>query len=128
METKILIKIHLCRWDLLSRPKKNGGWGLRNLVLFNTTLNVNTLWRVLTQQGIWHKVLRDKYLKNSTVINWYRLASQKVSATSRMWNSLVQTVHVIIHWLSWSPGKGHYINLGRDQILGLGKSHSFRKS
>jgi hypothetical protein len=70
-------KIHLCRWELLSRPKKLGGWGIRNLVLFNTTLNANTLWRVLTQQGIWHKLLRDKYMKNITVIDWVRMASHK---------------------------------------------------
>ena len=107
-------KIHLCRWELLSRPKKFGGWSFRNMVLFNTTLNANTLQRVLTQQGNWHKILRDKYKKNFTVIDWLGMEIQRVSATSRMWNSLVQTVHVILHWLSWSPGKGHNIILGRD--------------
>jgi hypothetical protein len=112
--------VHLCRWDLLSRPNKNGGWGFRNLVLFNKALNVNTLWRVLSQQGIWNLVLRNKYLQNSTVINWYRLGNHKVRAASRMWTSLVQSVHIILHWLSWSPVLGHYINIGRDQILGLG--------
>jgi hypothetical protein len=24
---------HLCRWEILSRPKRNGGWGLRNLFI-----------------------------------------------------------------------------------------------
>jgi hypothetical protein len=27
---------HLCRWDLLARPKHCGGWGLRNLATFNS--------------------------------------------------------------------------------------------
>jgi len=40
-----------------------------------------------------------------------------------MWNSLVHSVHVIIHWLNWSPGAGHFINLGRDRILGLGSKY-----
>jgi hypothetical protein len=30
-------------------------------------------------------------------------------------------VHVIIHWLSWSPGTGQLINIGRDRVLGLGE-------
>jgi hypothetical protein len=32
---------HLCRWDLLSRPKKCGGWGFHNLFHFNTSLTIN---------------------------------------------------------------------------------------
>jgi hypothetical protein len=53
---------HLCRWDILSRPKKFGGWGFRNLGFFNLALNANTLWRVLTQEGIWHRVIIGQIL------------------------------------------------------------------
>jgi hypothetical protein len=60
------------RWEVLSRPKKNGGWGFRNLFHFNMALNAITLWQVLTQESIWHQVIRDKYLHNSTLINWLR--------------------------------------------------------
>jgi hypothetical protein len=35
-------------------------------------------------------------------------------------NSLIKSVHVITHWLSWIPGSGHLISIGRDKILGLG--------
>jgi hypothetical protein len=90
-------KFHLCRWDLLSRPKKSGGWGFRNLVVFNTTLITNSLWRVLTLQGIWHKLSRDKYLRKFIVIEWIRLTNHKTYATSRIWNNMVQYVHVILH-------------------------------
>jgi len=43
---------HLCRWDLFARPKHCGGWGLRNLSTFNTTLLANSLWRALTVDRI----------------------------------------------------------------------------
>jgi hypothetical protein len=111
---------HLCRWDALSRPKHCGGWGFRNLFHFNTTLTANTLWRVLTREGIWHNIIKDKYLHNTTVINWYRSTSFKQNAASRIWNSLIKSVHLITHWLSWIPGSGHLISIGRDRILGLG--------
>jgi hypothetical protein len=111
---------HLCRWDVLSRPKFCGGWGFRNLFHFNTALNANTLWRVLNREGIWHNIIKDKYLHNTTIINWFRSVSFKHNSTSRIWNSLLKSVHLITHWLSWVPGSGHLISIGRDQILGLG--------
>jgi hypothetical protein len=111
---------HLCRWDVLSRPKSCGGWGFRNLFHFNTTLNANTLWRVLNREGIWHNIIKDKYLQNTTIINWFRSVSFKQNSASRIWNSLLKSVHLITHWLSWVPGSGHLISLGRDHILGLG--------
>jgi hypothetical protein len=85
-----------------------------------TALTANTLWRVLTRDGIWHNVIKDKYLPFTTVINWFRSTTFKQSATSRIWNSLIKSVHLITHWLSWIPGSGHLIFLGRDKILGLG--------
>jgi hypothetical protein len=93
-------QFHLCRWETLSRPKKNGGWGFRNLAHFNLALNASTLWRVLTQKGIWHNVIMDKYFSSSTVINWLRLASQKSPSASRIWTSLTNSVHIIFTgWL-----------------------------
>jgi hypothetical protein len=62
----------------------------------------------------------DKYFPNTTVINWFRLASHKQLSVSRIWTSLIRSIHVITHWLSWRPGTGHIISIGRDQILGLG--------
>jgi hypothetical protein len=46
---KNIFKYHLCRWDLVSRPKIFGGWGLRNLNFFYRALATNMLWRVLTK-------------------------------------------------------------------------------
>jgi hypothetical protein len=113
-------KYHLCRWEILSRPKKNGGWGFHNLPLFNLALNAITLWRVLTQSSLWQKVIKGKYLHNVTLLNWIRQPTHHNNAASRMWNSLCRTFPVIIQWLCWCPGTGHLISIGRDRILGLG--------
>jgi hypothetical protein len=43
---------HLCRWDLLARPKHCRGWGLGILTTFNTALLAYTLWRALTVDNI----------------------------------------------------------------------------
>lgn len=94
---------------------------MHSLYYFNTALNTNTPWRVLNQDSIWHRVVLDKYLQNTTLVNWLRKPTHFISSTSRVWSSLVRTIPIILHWLSWRPGAGHLIMIGRDRILGLGE-------
>jgi hypothetical protein len=115
-------RFHLCSWEVLSRPKKNGGWGFRNLTHFNLALNAITLWRVLTQDSIWQQVLRDKYLHKATLVNWIRRPFLISNSASKIWSSLIRALPSINHWLSWCPGTGHLINIGHDRILGIGDS------
>jgi hypothetical protein len=61
---------HLCNWESLAKPKLKGGWGIQNIYHFNKALAVNSLWRVLTKPGIWHFVIKDKYLPHTTVTSW----------------------------------------------------------
>jgi hypothetical protein len=63
---------HLCRWETLAKPKHSGGWGFQNIFSFSKALAANTLWRVLMKDGIWQKVIKDKYLPFTTVKNWFR--------------------------------------------------------
>jgi hypothetical protein len=69
---------------------------------------------------IWHKVIKDKYLPHTTVINWFRSPTFHQKAASRIQNGLLKSVHLITHWLSWTLGSGQLIALGRDMILGMG--------
>jgi hypothetical protein len=63
---------HLCSWEVLAKPKSLGGWGLRNIFHFNRALAANSLWRVLMKDGIWHRVIKDKYLPYISVATWFR--------------------------------------------------------
>jgi len=111
---------HLCKWELLTLPKKYGGWGLRNLFDFNKDLAENSLWRVLMCDGIWNTVIIDKYLPHTTVKNWLRSPSFLHKSASGFWRGLLKLIHLITHCLTWSLGSGHLIALGRDMILGMG--------
>jgi hypothetical protein len=115
-------QMHLCNWEQITLPKLFGGWGIHNIFDFSKSLAANTLWRVLMGEGIWHRVILDKYLPHSTVINWLRSHSFHQNASSRIWSGLLKVVHLITHWLSWNPGMGQLIALGKDRILGLGKN------
>ena len=62
-------KLHLANWEILSRPKSKGGWGLKKLSLFSQALRLKGLWRVLTANTFWCKVINDKYLGQCTVLD-----------------------------------------------------------
>jgi hypothetical protein len=115
-------QFHLCRWDVVEKPKNFGGWGLRNLFLFNRYLAANTLWRVMTKACIWHTIIKYKYLPYVSVTTWFRTASTKMFVASQTWKNLLKSLPIITHWLSWSPRSGQAILIGKDLILGLGSS------
>jgi hypothetical protein len=76
---------HLCRWENIAKPKLFGGWGLRNIFLFNRSLAANSLWRVLMKDGIWHRVIKDKYLPYCSVSTWLRSTTQRMTYASQTW-------------------------------------------
>jgi hypothetical protein len=112
---------HLCSWEVLSRPKSCGGWGLRNLEHFNLALLANTLWNTLFGRGLWHNIVMDKYLRHSDVIQWFRSTIFEASSASRIWRNLLKSIHLLLHWQVWLPGSGNQVRIGRDMILGMGE-------
>jgi hypothetical protein len=66
----------------------------------------------------------DKYLQNTSFFNWIRRQSYNTKSASRFWSSLLHTLPIILHWISWCPGAGHHITVGRDCILSIGE-HAF---
>jgi hypothetical protein len=61
----------------------------------------------------------DKYLHNTSLLNWLRRPTHNFHSVSRMWASLLRSLPVIIQWISWNPGDGHLIAIGKDKILGI---------
>nr|KUM45131.1 hypothetical protein ABT39_MTgene3631 [Picea glauca] len=53
-------RLHLCNWQTLSKPRRAGGWGLKNLSSFNVALLASTFWRAVTHDSVWHQIIFDK--------------------------------------------------------------------
>ena len=90
---------HMCNWETLAKPKIFGGWGIRNIYLFNKSMVENNLWQVLMKDGIWHRVIKDKYIPYSSVFTWLRSTTQRTPNASRDWRNPVKSINVIAHWL-----------------------------
>jgi hypothetical protein len=61
-------RVHLVKWEDLAKPKSYGGWGVKNQMVFSRALATNNLWHCLMKEGLWHRVLKDKYLTSFTVV------------------------------------------------------------
>jgi hypothetical protein len=92
-------QLHLCNWDTIARPKKAGGWGVQNMAFLNKALEVKTLWRGLTKAGIWHKVLKDKYLPYLSMSTWFRLDNRNHGEFSPVWRNILKALPLLDHWL-----------------------------
>jgi hypothetical protein len=116
--------IHLSNWKKIAKPKKVGGWGIKNIFMFGQALAEKSLWRCLMMPGLWHEVIMKKYLKRKTVEKWFRQGRKNWNGTSNFWRALTSSVNIISNWLVWKPGSGRDIRIGVDPMIG---SHYFYK-
>jgi hypothetical protein len=75
----------------------------------------------MTQKGILHFVLKDKYLSHTTTASWLNSATPPPRTASNLWKNLNKSVRWIHDSLSWFSGLGSLIILGKDRITGMGQ-------
>jgi hypothetical protein len=93
--------IHLVNWNRIAKPKKNGGWGFKNIFCFGKALVAKSLWRSLMVPGMWHEVILKKYLKKKYVVEWFREGRLNLKGVSNCWRALTSSMHLITDWIAW---------------------------
>lgn len=71
--TELTGKIHLVKWKVIARPIDEVGWGIMDTHNFNCALIIKSLWRAASDNGIWGKIIRDKYMKGHGLSSWSRM-------------------------------------------------------
>jgi hypothetical protein len=103
-------KIHWLSWEKLTRSKKKGGLGFRDLHLFNLAMLARQAWRLLTNpDSLCGKVLKAKYFPNSSI-----LECQVKEGISYSWRSILQGVELGKKGLIWRVGDGSHIKIWTD--------------
>lgn len=55
-------KIHLVKWNEVQLPKKQGGFGIRDIRLMNVCLLIKWWWRyAVEEEALWKSVICAKY-------------------------------------------------------------------
>jgi hypothetical protein len=56
----------MAKWEMVSRPKDQGGLGIINTRLMNDCLLVKWIWKILLEPDeLWFKLLKAKYMSNT---------------------------------------------------------------
>ena len=100
-------KYHLVKWRRISQLKKKGGLGVKDLWKLNICLLCKWWWQLETNEGLWQKIVRKKYMNNSCIT----LSLKKKPSNSHVWNQLLSI-------------KDFYL-AGRKMLVGRGDSTSF---
>jgi hypothetical protein len=56
-------RYHMAKWEMVSRPKDQGGLGIINTKIMNECLLVKWIWKIFQQpEELWFIILKAKYL------------------------------------------------------------------
>ena len=77
-------KYRLSKWDILCRPKDQGGPGIMNLEVQKKCLLSKWLFKLTNKDDIWQQILRNKYLGSKTLTQ-----VEKKSGESQFWSGLM---------------------------------------
>jgi hypothetical protein len=117
-------KYHLVNWATVCSPIEFGGLGVKDLGCMNIALLCKWIWKLETSDGLWQKVLYNKYIRNKTMSgvaiktgdSWFWRGLLKVrdlfySFCTRVVRNGKRTRFWEDHWIGDEPFAVKYKNL-----------------
>ena len=103
-------KINWLSWEKLTRTKKKGGLGFRDLHLFNLAMLSRQAWRLLTSPNtLCGQVLKAKYFPCSDILH-----CKPCSSISYAWRSILRGVELLKEGIIWRIGNGKIVRIWED--------------
>ena len=111
-------KIHWTSWEKLSKPKRVGGLGFRDLHAFNIAMLARQAWRLIQNpNSLCAQVLSARYYPNDSILN----ASPK-GGISYTWRSILKGINLLKKGIIWRVGSGNNINIWSDPWIPRGST------
>ena len=105
-------KIHWKSWEVLCKPKEEGGMGFKDLVRFNEAMLAKQIWRLQTDRNsLMFKVFSTKYFPTGSVLE------AKSKKGSYAWQSILKARHVIEKGMLWRVSDGSQIRVFEDSWI-----------
>ena len=105
-------KIHWKSWDVLCKPKDEGGMGFKDLCRFNEAMLARQVWRLIHHtDSLFFKVFKANYFPNSSIFE------AKPNSGSYAWRSILKARKVISQGARWHVGDGRTIRVFADKWL-----------
>lgn len=86
-------RYHMAKWEMVSRPKDQGGLGIIHTRTMNNCLLVKWIWKILQEpEELWFRLIKAKYLD---CCNFFSVPGR---GSSQFWKGL----HKIKHLFKWA--------------------------
>jgi hypothetical protein len=106
-------KIHWLGWEKLTRTKREGGLGYKDLYAFNLAMLAKQGWRLLTKPGsLCARVMKAKYYPDTSV-----LQAEYQAGISYAWRSVLKGINLLKKGIIKRVGDGTTINIWQDPWL-----------
>jgi hypothetical protein len=106
-------KYRLTKWNMVCRPKDQGGLGIEVLDVKNICLLSKWLFKIINEEGMWQKLLCNKYLKTKTIAK-----VQAKPTDSPFWKGLMHQKETFLKYGSFVVGDGEGARFWEDTWLG----------
>ncbi|WVZ69750.1 hypothetical protein U9M48_018486 [Paspalum notatum var. saurae] len=106
-------KYRLVRWEIVRMPKNQGGLGILDLDTQNKCLLGKWLFKLANENGLWQRLLRNKYLRNETLTQ-----VEKKPGDSQFWSGLMEIKDQFLNLGSFILKNGTQIRSWEDIWLG----------
>jgi hypothetical protein len=106
-------KYRLTKWNIICRPKDQGGLGIEVLDIKNRCLLSKWLFKLLSEKGVWQELLQKKYLRGKTLSQ-----VQAKPADSHFWKGIMGVKDEFFHLGSFNVGDGNSTRFWEDVWLG----------
>jgi hypothetical protein len=106
-------KYHLVKWAVITKPKKKGGLGVKDLRKMNISLLCKWWWKLENEEGLWQEIVRKKYKVKGGIVNLRNKPSN-----SPVWNDLIKIKGVYLAGRIMKIGDGRDIDFWRDPWYG----------
>ena len=84
---------------------------------------VKSGWRLISTTNFWTKVILQKYISPSSLIDWIQNPQKSFRGGSIFWKAIVKSFHLISEGLAWRVGDGCPVILGLDPWSRSGINH-----
>ena len=106
-------KIHWRNWDLLSKPKKEGGMGFRDIRSFNLAMLAKQGWRLMQETNLLlYGCFKAKYFPRCNF-----LEAGETPNSSYVWRSIMAAQEILRRGSCWRVGDGSVIPVTQDKWI-----------
>ena len=92
--TEEKFRYHMSKWDMIARPKDQGGVGVINTRIMNDRLLVKWIWKIFQEPDtMWFRIIKAKYMREGCFFE------SSAKGGSQFWKGL----HKVKHLFKWGP-------------------------